>query len=270
MAIAVVEQLCVYPVKSMAGLASTALAIERRGARDDRRWMVVDERGRFVTGRVLPSLVRCEAAITPDGLALTMDGETLEVARPSSAAPICEVVVWRDRCPARDAGQSAADWLSARFGRPLRLVWQGADQHRLLPPEKSRANGDEVSFADGYPLLLIGSASLDDLNGRLRDAVSMAHFRPNVVVRTDTPFVEDGWREIAIGDTRFAVASRCSRCIFTTVDPRTGVRRADGEPLVTLRGYRSDPDSQQIMFGVNLIPIVSGSLAVGDALREVR
>lgn len=267
---ALVQQLLRYPVKSMAGADCAELEIERRGGVNDRRWMLVDDTWRFVTGRMLPSLVRCEASVMPGGLLLSLDGESLSVPTPTASAVARDVEIWRDRCPARDAGNAAADWLSQKFGRPLRLVYQADDQHRPLRSGKANRAGDEVSFADGYPLLLIGSASLAELNGRLAEPVGMANFRPNIVARTSEPFIEDGWQQIEISGVQFAVASRCSRCVFTTVDPRTGERRGDGEPLKSLRSYRRDADSGQIMFGVNLIPVDTGTVRVGDEVCPAR
>ncbi len=262
-----VEGLFSYPVKSMAGIDSSTLGIGARGPNGDRRWMVVDDDGRFVTGRTVPALSRCTVVAEPTGIRLTFGAESLQVPTPGGSAQRQAVVVWRDTCDASDAGEMAADWLTRIFGKPLRLVYQTDTDHRRLPAGKAHRKGDEVSFADGYPLLLTGTASLEDLNARLDAAVTMTHFRPNIVAATDMAFIEDGWQRIAIGDVEFIVASRCSRCIFTTVDPATGTRRQDGEPLRTLRAYRRDKNSGQIMFGVNLIPLSSGTVDAGSEIR---
>ena len=124
----------------------------------------------------------------------------------------------------------------------------------------------EVSFADGYPQLLIGTASLEDLNSRLDKPVAMGRFRPNIVVTTREPFVEDTWQRVRIGDCEFDVVKRCARCVFTTVDPDTGVKNADGEPLKTLRGFRLDRAERGVLFGVNLVPRSTGRLEAGQGL----
>ncbi|MEO0576363.1 MAG: MOSC domain-containing protein, partial [Pseudomonadota bacterium] len=214
--------------------------------------------------RTLPRLVLCEALASDHELTLTMGADSIRVPVPDGDAPLRDVVVWKDRVTALDAGDAASVWLSAQFGRALRLVYQAASQHRWLPVDKALHPSDEVSFADGYPLLLIGTASLADLNDRLGTPVTMQHFRPNVVVETEEPFVEDGWSAIQIGELRFELASRCARCIFTTVSPDTGEKCSDGEPLRTLRQYRTTEDDGKIMFGMNAIPRSAGSITVGD------
>ncbi|MEL6869088.1 MAG: MOSC N-terminal beta barrel domain-containing protein [Pseudomonadota bacterium] len=265
-----VSKLAIYPVKSMAPLLRQRCIAEPRGLAGDRRWMVIDADDRFVTGRALPQLVLCQVSTHDHGLTLSMHGDSIQVALPAASAATRDVVVWRDTVAAHDAGDAVAAWLSTQFQRPLRLVCQADDQHRWLAEGKALARGDEVSFADGYPLLLIGSASLQDLNDRLRAAVTMQHFRPNVVVATDTPFVEDTWRSVAIGSAVFDVATACSRCIFTTVDPVSGARREDGEPLRTLRDYRRlEGEGGKIMFGMNLITRVAGTLSVNDVVRVI-
>lgn len=228
--------------------------------------MVVDASWRFVTGRQLPLLTQISAVSDSTGLTLSVQGSSLQVPTPDSSQKARKVTVWSDTVNATDAGDDAAEWLSAYLGRAVRLVFQQEAQQRLLSPERRDAPGDHVSFADGYPLLLIGTASLGELNGRLSEPVSMAHFRPNIVVETDRPFIEDDWSLFEIGVVQFRVASPCSRCIFTTVDPATGTRHPDRQPLETLRQYRQDPVSRKIFFGVNVIAKNVGQISVGDAL----
>ena len=185
-------------------------------------------------------------------------------------APARDVVVWHDEVTARDAGDAVADWLAARFGRPLRLVYQYDPRSRPIPPARRVTADDVVSFADGYPLLATTTGSLAELNSRLSTPVTAAHFRPNVVIDCAQPFDEDGWRTLSIGGVRFAAASACSRCVFTTVDPDSGARRSDGEPLATLGRYRRDPHTKKILFGVNLVPLDAGEIRVGDAVTVER
>ena len=140
------------------------------------------------------------------------------------------------------------------------------DQHRPVPNEAA-AFDDEVSFADGAPILLISTGSLADLNGRLAEPVTMTRFRPNIVVDTPQPFVEDSWRSIAIGSAELAVVWQCSRCILPTIDPETGIKHPRQEPLETLRSYRRV--GPKVMFGQNLIPRKHGTIRVGDTVRVV-
>lgn len=253
-----------FPVKSMAPQSTRFSEVTPRGLVQDRRWMVVDAKDRFVTGRFIPQLVTCTATVRGQFLVLERGGASIQVPFPDANARLREVAVWRDSVHALDAGDAVADWLEVQFGRALRLVYQAEDHHRWLPAEKARQPSDEVSFADGYPLLLIGTASLEELNSRLERPVSMQHFRPNVVIQTSVPFIEDSWSLVQLGAVRFELASRCSRCIFTTVEPDSGEKRADGEPLRTLRQYRTVEAEGGIMFGMNAIPRSTGVIRVND------
>lgn len=261
-----VVELYVHPVKSMRGNAVVSSAVEPQGLAGDRRWMVTDEGGRFLTGRQLPGLSRCRATQTEAGLALEIGGETIAVARPEAGDAV-EVVIWQDQCRARDAGDAVAGWLERHFGRPLRLVWQDDPRSRPISATRRVSPGDVVSLADGYPLLATTTGSLGELNERLGAPVSSRNFRPNVVIDCERPYAEDDWHTIEIGDVAFRAASACSRCVFTTVDPETGVRRDDGEPLATLGRYRRDPATRKILFGVNLVPLGVGTIRVGDGVR---
>ncbi|MEN7343887.1 MAG: MOSC N-terminal beta barrel domain-containing protein [Pseudomonadota bacterium] len=262
----IVSSLHRFIVKSTAGEALQRASIETRGIVGDRRFMVVDQNNRFVTGRLLPKLTQLHCSLDASLLTLSMANERLEVPVPQHGANEREVVVWRDTVTAFDTGDMVSEWLSSQFGRSLRLVYQHDDHHRFLPEHKRTQDNDEVSFADGYPMLLIGSASLQALNDRLASPVTMSHFRPNIVVETEEPFIEDTWSSIAIGEVVINVASRCSRCIFTTVDPATGLRDEHREPLETLRSFRTDDASGEIMFGVNVCAATQGDINVGDVV----
>lgn len=254
--------IAIHPVKSCAPLSLDAATVEPRGLAHDRRWMVVDADGRFLTGRQLPALVRIAARPTDDGIVLSAPGlADLAVARPAPHAPRRPVVVWRDSVDAACAAAAADDWLSQALGRPVHLVHMDDAARRPLSSHDA-ATGDEVSFADGYPLLLVGQSSLDALNARLPRPVPMARFRPNLVVAGAPPHAEDGWRRIRIGAVAFDLPKPCTRCVFTTVDPASGTFDASGEPLQTLKAYRRGASG--VTFGMNLIARGSGTVRVGD------
>jgi hypothetical protein len=258
-----------YPLKSAAALPADALEIEPRGPRHDRRWMVVDENGRFLTARVLPQMVLIRAEPDGDGLRLSAPGmASIAVPLPPPDAPRLQATVWKDTVDAQLAGAAADAWLSDGLGRPARLVHMDAAARRAVDPEYARP-GDEVGFADGYPLLLISQAALDDLNARLEAhgaaPVTMTHFRPNLVVDDVSAHAEDGWRRVRIGDLEFDAVKPCTRCVFTTVDPALGRRRDDGQPLEILKSYRRAPAG--ITFGMNLIPRGTGTLRPGDPVE---
>jgi uncharacterized protein len=255
--------LYVHPVKSVAALAVDAVEAEPRGPRDDRRWMLVDAAGRFVTGRQLGALVRLRARPRPGGLLLQWGAQTREVAAPAGEHGRLAVTVWSSTVDAACADPAVSAWVSDCLGQPLQLVHMDAQAQRWAAPEYA-GDGVAVGFADGYPWLLIGQASLDALNARLAQPVAMTAFRPNLVVSGAPPHAEDGWRRLRIGSVEFRVVKPCTRCVFTTVDPDSGERRADGEPLATLKGYRRSGSG--ITFGMSLVADGRGTLRVGDAV----
>lgn len=258
--------LYLYPVKSTAPLEVASAVVEPRGLQHDRRWMVVDADGRFLTGRQLPRLTLVRAQPGSDGLVLDAPGmPSLQVAVPDAGATWA-VNVWKSEVAARPVGTAADAWLSEFLQRPARLVHMDAGVSRPMTDKNSQP-GDEVSFADGFPLLLISRAALDGLNGRLAKPVSMLQFRPNLVVDGVPAHAEDSWKRIRIGGVEFDVAKPCTRCVFTTVDPVRGERDPDGEPLKTLIGYRRSGDG--VTFGQNLIPRSGGTVRVGAGIEII-
>jgi uncharacterized protein YcbX len=253
-----------YPVKSCAALSPDAAELEARGLAHDRRWMIVDADGRFVTGRQEPMTVRIRATPVAGGLQLEDEDRPAQfVPYPVAGAPRRTVTVWKDTVDAIDAGDAAATWLGTMLGRPVRLVFMDTAAVRPVDPARARP-GDEVSFADAYPLLLISQAALDALNAKLATPLPMQRFRPNLVVSGALPHAEDGWKRIRIGAIEFEGIKPCVRCVFTSVDPARGAFDPSGEPLRTLKTYRRGPDG--ITFGTNLIARGRGTLRVGDAV----
>jgi hypothetical protein len=261
--------LYLYPIKSCRGLAVGKAVVGARGLEGDRRYMIVDASGRFVTQRQFPRMALIDVALVPGGWRVCApDQPALEIPqaleRGTDGSSACMVRIWRQTVEATLAGPDVNIWFSNYLGFACGLVYMADEQHR--PVENAAAAfDDEVSFADGAPLLLISEASLESLNARLESPVAMRNFRPNLVVSGTSAHAEDAWREIRIGAARFQVAWPCSRCIMTTVDPASGTRRADGEPMQTLRSYRQRDGA--VYFGQNLLPRVVGRIAVGDAVE---
>lgn len=258
------SDLYLYPIKSSAPLEMQTAVVEPRGLQHDRRWMVVDADDRFLTGRELPRLTLVRAQPMPTGLSLDAPGmPSLFVPFPQTEATV-SVNVWKNEVAAKPANSEAGAWLSEFLRQPARLVHMDAAVSRVMTDPYSQL-GDEVSFADAFPLLLISRAALDGLNARLAKPVSMLQFRPNLVVDGVAAHAEDGWKRIRIGEVEFDVAKACTRCVFTTIDPIRGERDPDGEPLRTLIGYRRTANG--VTFGQNLIPRSPGSVRVGDAVE---
>jgi len=252
-----------FPLKSGKGESLPQARLDKLGLEGDRRWMLVDEAsGRFLTQRADPKMSQLSALWNAaGGLTLNAEGfEALEVAVPDADTDLRGVTIWRDTLRVPDAGDAAADWLSRFVDKPVRLVHVPLQRARITESGYGR-DDDQVAFADGYPLLLIGQASLDDISCKIGRPMEMLRFRPNLVIEGSDAFAEDGWKRIRIGDVEFRVVKSCSRCILTTVDPQTGVRDEQREPLATLMTYRKQESGT--MFGQNLVNDGNGVLEVG-------
>ncbi|MCW2270551.1 MOSC domain protein [compost metagenome] len=255
-----------YPLKSARAQALQSSPLDLLGLSGDRRWMLVErDNGRFLTQRAYPQMSQLSAACANDGgLVLDAPGRaSLQVPVPEGDSNLRGVLIWRDTLRVPDAGDEAAQWLSEFIGKDVRLVHVPEQRTRFLPNGYG-LNSDRVAFADGFPLLLIGQASLDDLVQRVGRPLEMLRFRPNLVVEGASAFAEDGWKRIRIGEMEFRVLKPCERCILTTIDPQTGERSADREPLATLKTYRQKEGD--VLFGQNLVADGSGVLEVGMAV----
>ncbi|MGS2616541.1 MOSC domain-containing protein [Micromonospora sp. LZ34] len=261
-----------YPVKGCHRLDHDDARVQPWGLAGDRRWMVVDADGVGVTQRETTRLVALHATPRDGGLLLRAEGRPdLDVPEPAGGEPVA-VRTFRNRklpVPALPAGPAADGWLGALLGRPVRLVWLAEPTRHIPAADREHDTGDQVSFADAYPLLLASTASLATLNDWLaeagEEAVPMTRFRPNLVVDGAPAWAEDGWagRGLRIGGVRFRAAGPCDRCVVTTTDQETGVRGK--EPLRTLGRHRNV--QQKLLFGLHLVPEETGTLAVGDPVR---
>ena len=252
-----------YPLKSGKAEVLQRIGLDKLGLDGERRWMLVDEAsGRFLTQRAVAKMSQLSALWNSSGgLTLSAPGYTpLEVALPGSDAELRGVTIWRDTLRVPDAGDEAAAWVSEFIGKPTRLVQMPLERARTTQAGFGK-DDDQVAFADGYPLLVIGQASLDDLSQRIGRPMEMLRFRPNLVIEGGEPFAEDGWKRLRIGDVEFRAVKPCSRCILTTIDPQTGERSADREPFVTLEAYRKTQEGA--IFGQNLVNDGVGHLEVG-------
>jgi len=253
-----------YPLKSGKGQSLQEIGLDKLGLDGDRRWMLVDEAsGRFLTQRAVVKMSQLSALWNETGgLTLSAPGYgSIDVPLPSAREEQRRgVVIWRDSLRVPDAGDEAGAWVSEFIGNATRLVHVPVELARTTAAGYGK-DDDKVAFADGFPLLLIGQASLQDLSNRVGRPLEMLRFRPNLVVEGSQAFAEDGWKRIRIGDVEFRVVKPCSRCIMTTVDPQTGERDPSREPFATLQQYRSTPDGP--MFGQNLVNDSNGRLEVG-------
>ncbi|MFG3701493.1 MOSC domain-containing protein [Micromonospora sp. NPDC047620] len=264
-----------YPVKGGHRLDHDDARVLPWGLAGDRRWMIVDARGVGVTQREAPGLAGLRAAARESALLLRARGRPdLDVPEPVAGEPV-PVRTFRDRphpVPALPAGAAADAWVSAFLGRAARLVWLARPARHIPAGDREYDTGDQVNFADAYPLLLTTVASLDALNGWLADAgeepVPMARFRPNLVLDGPAAWAEDSWagRPLRIGGVRFRAAGRCERCVVTTIDQETGDRGK--EPLRTLGRHRNI--GRKLLFGLHLVPTDTGTVRIGDEVLVER
>jgi MOSC domain-containing protein len=250
----------IYPIKSARGIALDESQVDEFGLRYDRRWMVVDRSGQFLSQRSHARLALVVPSIRDGALRIDAPGmPTLETSLDPSPTVATRVTVWDDTCGATWLGEKAAEWFTQFLGCACSLVHMAGDTVRPADPAFA-SQPARVSFADGFPFLLISEESLADLNRRLAEPLPMNRFRPNLVVGGGEPYQEDGWSRIEIGGIRLSVVKPCGRCLVTTTDQNTGERGK--EPLRTLATYRKRDG--EVMFGQNVVHEGTGRLRVGD------
>lgn len=257
-----VSSLYIYPLKSARGVSLSAVELDWIGPRADRRWMLIGEDGRFLSQREHPCLALLTVTLHDGGLLVEAPGATpLELRAPRPDGPRIRAAIWDDICDVETADAAADRWFSDLVETPCRVVHLPDDFERVV--DRAYApDGRRVGLADGFPLLLIGEASLAVLNDKLAHPVTMDRFRPNVVIRGAAAYAEDHWRDIRIGELAFTVVKPCARCSTVLVDQATGIRQK--EPLATLATYRKWDG--EVWFGQNAIHGEPGVIRVGDAV----
>lgn len=244
-----VTELYIYPVKSMAGIRVQSSELATTGFKYDRHWMVVDKNGKFVSQREAPAMVLIQTQVEQGQLILSHENSSIRIPDASESMGQLEVSVWRDTVWASHICKRVDDWISSVLDKECRLVCIKNDTNRQIDIDYAN-KGQFVSFADGFPFLLISQASLDDLSSRLADDIEMKRFRPNIVVSGCEPFDEDSWGEFSIGDFEFKAVKKCSRCIIPSINPDTAEK--DGVKIIAeLNRYRKQ--NRNIFFGQNII-----------------
>lgn len=245
--------------------------VEERGLKFDRRWMLVNEERGFLTQRQFPKMATINVEISSVGLRAYQEENEKIISFEPKTNDAAVVKIWSSRCRAKIYESEVNEWFSDVLQTNCKLVLMPKETRRKVNYFYAVHKEDEVSFADGYPFLLVGANSLNDLNSKLELPVPMNRFRPNLVVSGTEPFAEDNWKKIKIGDTIFHVVKPCARCVITTIDQKKG---ASGgvEPLKTLASYRIPKRSikKKVLFGQNLIAEnVGGTLKVGDKVEVI-
>ncbi|MGV2831258.1 MOSC domain-containing protein [Myxosarcina sp. GI1(2024)] len=280
----IVSEIYIYPIKSCQGIKLQRAKVMPKGFVWDREMMLVTKTGKCLTQRQYPLLakVRVNLNINNETITLSSEDESVPaltfISTPDGTK--MDVEIWGDRTVAIDQGDEAAGWfhrfLELEEGKECRLVRQSLDRIRSVDRKHSVRDSERVSLADSYPYLLTATASLEELNQRIleinqqpRQVVSMSRFRPNIVLTTETPFIEDRWQSIQIGEVKFKVVKPCSRCIITTIDQKRGEKNSQKEPLRTLGSFRQFSE-QGVMFGEYMIPRNTGIVRVGDRLKVLK
>jgi uncharacterized protein len=264
-----ISELYIYPVKSLGGIAVSAAQLTDRGFQYDRRWMLVDEQNQFLTQRQYPQMALLQTGITTNGIEVYHKNNPVERISIPLAADENEkytVKIWDDWCEALTISKQINEWFSDMLQAPCRLVFMPDDALRKVDMRYAVHSTDITNFSDGYPLLVISQASLDDLNRRLESPLPMDRFRPNIVITGANPYEEDEMEEFIIGDMHFYGVKLCSRCMITTINQQSIVKGK--EPLKTLATYRMM--NNNIYFGQNILYNKTGIVKTGDPIRVVK
>lgn len=259
------SEIWIYPVKSLGGIRLDKARVLPKGLEHDRRWMLVDEENRFITQREHPKLALFQLTMINDQLSVLhrSNQESVQFNINTCSNHIETVAIWDDQVQASEVDQAISKWFSDQLKMKCRLMFFPETNSRPVDAVYAIKN-DQVSLADGYPFLVIGQSSLDDLNKRLQDPITMQRFRPNFVFTGGEPYEEDHWKNFTIGEVRFIGVKNCSRCVLTTVDPKTGIKGK--EPLQTLSTYRKR--NNKIYFGQNLVASNFGIIQAGDIIYQ--
>ncbi|MEO9483044.1 MAG: MOSC N-terminal beta barrel domain-containing protein [Ekhidna sp.] len=257
-----VSALYIYPIKSLQGISLQEAEVLERGFKHDRRWMLVNQENVLITQRTHPQFSQVGITLTDTGiLAKYGNLSDLEIPLILTDQAVIDVMVWNDQVQALEAPERISEWFSAIAMEPCKLVFMPEDSSRPVNPLRA-VNGENVSFADGYPYLILGQSSLDDLNSRMDVDLPMNRFRPNIVVEGGEAYEEDRWTDVQIGGVKFHVTHPCKRCVFTTIDQETGSKGV--EPMKTLATYRRV--GKEVIFGVNTLALSKGRIKVGDEI----
>lgn len=257
----VVKELYIYPIKSLAGISVQSAKAEEMGFENDRRWMLIDEENQFITQRKFPNLSQFYPKINEGKIAISHQNTTHEFFINETVDEPILSSVWDDETKVFEVNKATSKWFSEALGfrcKLVKIIHEGDRKHH-----SSKLNTTlNVSLADGYPYLLIGSESLNFLNEKLEEKITMARFRPNIVISNSIAHEEDSFVDFQIGNVKFKNVKPCGRCVMVNNNPLNGIVKK--EPLKSLSTYRKVENS--ILFGTNVMCLNEDEIRVGDAL----
>ncbi|HQZ24992.1 MAG TPA: MOSC domain-containing protein [Flavobacterium sp.] len=257
----VVKELYIYPIKSLAGIRVENAKAEEMGFENDRRWMLIDEENQFITQRKYPNLSQFYPKINEGKIVILHQNTTHEFFINETVDEPILSTVWDDETKVFEVNKATSKWFSEVLGfecKLVKIINNGDRKHNSTKLDITL----NVSLADGYPYLLIGSESLNFLNEKLEEKITIARFRPNIVISSKLPHEEDSFDTFQIRNVKFKNAKPCGRCIMINNDPKNGIVKK--EPLNTLSTYRKVDNS--ILFGTNVMCLNEGEIRVGDVL----
>jgi len=263
-----ISHLYIYPIKSLGAISLQKALLEKEGLRGDRRFMLVDAQGKFITQRTRPELTRF--TLSESFCGFLVNDEVTGLAKELPWLPLLgeniQVEIWEDQLLAQEVSDGWSTWFSEALNEDVRLVRITEENPRLMKSKYQTALTKNTSFADSLPLLVVGSASYQALEDRMDQAVDRLRFRPNIIVSTDEPFIEDSWSEIQVGETYMLGAKPCARCPLVNVDPHTG--ESDKNTLKTLASFRTL--NHKVYFGQQFVPMDLGVIQVGMEVRPIQ
>jgi uncharacterized protein len=254
----VVTEIWIYPIKSLGGIRLQSSNVREKGLELDRRWMLINNKGMFLTQRNIHTLAEFKVSIVGDSLRITYRGNETHFKSHEVGASIQQAIIWNSLVDVHEVSPLISQWFSEMLQLECRLVHFPEPYIRKVEDPFLQ----NVSLADAYPILTIGQNSLNDLNARLESPIPMNRFRPNLVFSGGNPYEEDDWKNFSIGEGRLLGSRKSYRCIVTTIDQETGIKGR--EPLLTLSKYRREHD--KIFFGLNTLCLNNFTVSVGDRI----
>ncbi|WP_305952130.1 MOSC domain-containing protein [Emticicia oligotrophica] len=261
----IVSEITIYPIKSLGGISLQEAQVEERGFQHDRRWVLADENNVFITQRQNEQMALIDVQLTSDGLVVSHRVKQiapLSVPFEPQTAEQQMITIWDDIVRGIRVSDEVDAWFTTVLDKKCALFYQPNDSVRLTDPKYSITQKEHTSFADGYPILVIGQSSLDELNGKLEEPITMKRFRPNLVFTGGEAHIEDSWKYFHVGSAQLVGVKPCARCVLTTINPETAEKGK--EPLRTLTQYRNV--NNKILFGQNLLVVETGKISVGDEI----
>jgi uncharacterized protein YcbX len=257
------SELYIYPVKSLGGISVKEAEVTDRGLKYDRRWMLLDSTGKFLTQRTHPQMALIKVDVSKDTLFFRniKNTDQFSVGINETISKKISATIWNDQVELLQVNTIADEWFSQNLNTRCKFAFMPEETKRLV--DESYAQNNEITnLSDGYPFLIIGQASLDDLNSKLAEKIPMNRFRPNLVFTGGLPFEEDTMKKFSIGGITFYSVKPCGRCVVTTINQNTAQKSE--EPLKTLASYRTF--GNKINFGMNLLHKGSGTIKIGDEI----